>query len=188
MKTLGILVMLIGVVAVGLGAYFYSGSYPIGADAPGSRVLFRALQKIRARTIAVQASAIRPPADLSDPARIPIGAGHYAAMCSVCHLAPGYPQDETAEGLDPRPPQLARGISLTPAQIFWVLKHGLRMTGMPAWGSTHSNEELWDLTAFVLRLPHLTAQQYRQIVTQAPMDADMKSLPMPAGAAGPADH
>ncbi|HVA19111.1 MAG TPA: cytochrome c [Solirubrobacteraceae bacterium] len=179
---------LLALVVVGAGAYFYSGSYPIGADVPHSGVVFSVLQEIRDRGIAVQARAITVPSDLNDPKRIPIGAGHYAGMCSVCHLAPGYTRDETAEGLYPHPPQLAHGISLTPAQIFWVLKHGLKMTGMPAWGPSHTDEELWDLTAFVMRLPHLTAEQYRQIVTQAPMDEDMQMMPMPGGASGPADH
>jgi hypothetical protein len=59
----------------------------------------------------------------------------------VCHLAPGYAQDETAEGLYPHPPQLAGGNTLAPAEIFWVLKHGLKMTGMPAWGAPHTDDE-----------------------------------------------
>ena len=188
MKTLGVLLALLAAVIVGVGGYFYSGSYPIGADVPHSGWAFWALRSIRDRSIAVQARSVRPPTDLNDARRIPVGAGQYAAMCSVCHLAPGYSQDETAEGLNPHPPELAHGITLTPGQIFWVLKHGLKMTGMPAWGPSHTDEELWDLTAFVMRLPHMTALQYRQIVTQAPMDEDMQMMPMPGGPTGPADH
>ena len=103
--------------------------------------------RLEDRGIAIQSRQVQQPQDLNDPKRVSIGAGHCAAIRAVCHLAPGHDRDETAAGLDPHPPQLVNRLSLTPAQIFWIIKHGLRMTGMPAWGGTHSDEELWDLTA-----------------------------------------
>jgi mono/diheme cytochrome c family protein len=184
MKTLGILIGLTVGSMIGAGFYFYSGRYPVGADVPHNGWVLRVLQEIRERSIAAKASDVPVPVDLDDPKRLSNGAGHYASMCSVCHLAPGFAQDETAEGLYPRPPPLAQGISLTPAQIFWVIKHGLKMTGMPAWGPSHSDEELWDLTAFVIHLPKMSTDQYRSIVTQAPMDEDMQMMPMPGAATG----
>ena len=179
MRTLGALIVLLIAMALGLAMYFYSGSYPVGADVPHSGLVASTLERIRDRGIAAQSRQVQQPQDLNDPKRISIGAGHYAAMCAVCHLAPGYDRNETAAGLNPHPPQLVHHLSLTPAQIFWIIKHGLRMTGMPAWGGTHSDEELWDLTAFVLQLPNMTPEQYRDVVSHASVDEDMVSMPMP---------
>jgi mono/diheme cytochrome c family protein len=63
------------------------------------------------------------------------GAAEYDDMCSGCHLAPGQEKTEISKGLYPSPPELSRGNDLNPAEQFWVLKHGIKMTGMPAWGS-----------------------------------------------------
>ena len=58
--------------------------------------------------------------------------------------------------------------ALTPAEEFWVVKHGLKMTGMPAWGVTHDDELLWDVVAFLRKLPELTPDQYQALVKSAP--------------------
>jgi mono/diheme cytochrome c family protein len=179
------LIVLILLFSAGLGLYVYSGSYPIGADIPHSGPVFSLLATVRDRSVAAQARRVRPPADLDRPQRLSVGAGQYAAMCSGCHLAPGYESGETWEGLYPQPPRLAHVTDLTPAEIFWVVKHGLKFSGMPAWGKSHSDDEIWDITAFVLKLPHLTAAQYKDIVTRAPADADMTMMPMPGGGSMP---
>jgi mono/diheme cytochrome c family protein len=64
---------------------------------------------------------------------------------------------------EPRTPELRRGNDLTPAEQFWVVKHGVKMTGMPAWGVTHDDELLWDVVAFVRKLPELTPEQYETL-------------------------
>ena len=166
--------------AAALAFYFWSGAYPIGADVPHAPPVERFLAAVRTRAVAAQSRGIEVPA-LDDPALILEGAGQYASMCSTCHLAPGYARDETWEGLYPRPPRLAAGTQLTPAEIFWALKHGIRMSGMPAWGRTHSDHELWAITAFVVRLPGMGAQTYADLVAKAPPDDDMVRMPMPGG-------
>jgi len=85
-------------------------------------------------------------------------------MCSGCHLAPGLEKTEISQGLYPSAPELSRGNDLTPAEQFWVLKHGIKMTGMPAWGPTHDDDLLWDIVAFVQKLPTLSPEQYQTIV------------------------
>jgi mono/diheme cytochrome c family protein len=86
------------------------------------------------------------PSGLDDPAKVLIGVEHYAAHCAVCHGAPGVPKGDIGLGLYPPPPDLAKATSLySSAELFWVLKHGIKMTGMPAW-SDHSDEELWATT------------------------------------------
>ncbi len=162
----------------GGAAYVYGGWYDIGADAAHSPVVYWFARTVRDRSIAARATDIAVPL-LDDPKMLSIGAGQYATMCSGCHLAPGYDKDETWEGLYPRPPKLYEGTDLTPGEIFWVLKHGIKMSGMPAWGQTHDDEELWAITAFVERLPKLDPQQYKDVVAAAPADADMTMMPMP---------
>ena len=71
-------------------------------------------------------------------------------------------------------------------ETFWVIKHGIKMSGMPAWGTSHDDQTLWAITAFVMRLPNMTPEQYKTIVTEAPRDEDMTMMPMPSGA--PEEH
>ncbi len=73
---------------------------------------------------------------------------------------------EISRGLYPRAPELRRGTNLTPAEEFWVVKHGIKLTGMPAWGVTHNN--VWDVVAFMRKLPDLSPEQYQSIVKSAP--------------------
>lgn len=174
-----LLIALAVLFAAGLGMYIYLGGYPVGADVPHSGPVFWLLATVRDRGVATQTRDIRVPLDLDSPRRLSEGAGQYAAMCSGCHLTPGYESSETWQGLYPQPPRLAHGVDLTPAEIFWVVKHGLKFSGMPAWGKSHSDDEIWDVTAFVLDLPHLTPAQYRDMVAHAPPDRDMMRMPVP---------
>ncbi|HXG78947.1 MAG TPA: cytochrome c [Methyloceanibacter sp.] len=144
------------------------GLYNVAADVPHTQPVYWLLETARERSIEARAKNITVPGDLSDPNRIASGAGQYAEMCADCHLAPGMKRTEIARGLYPRAPELRRGTDLTPAEQFWVVKHGLKMTGMPAWGVTHSDELLWDVVAFLRRLPDLTPEQYQELVESAP--------------------
>ena len=185
MKIISLLIALAVLTVAAFGLYIALGAYPVGADVPHSGPVYWALTTVRDRSVAAQARDTIAPADLENPRRLAIGAGHYASMCSGCHLAPGYESSEVWKGLYPQPPPLAHGINLTPAEIFWVIKHGLKFSGMPAWGKSHSDDEIWDIAAFVLKLPRLTATQYKNLVAHAPPDRDMMRMPMP-GATGKA--
>src|SRR5206468_6703966 len=104
----------------------------------------------------------------NSPKRVAAGAGLYAEMCTGCHLGPGVEKSEMSQGLYPQAPELARGDDLTPAEQFWTIKHGVKLTAMPAWGKTHSDELIWDMVAFIRRMPKLNAAQYRATVSSAP--------------------
>lgn len=157
-----------GAAAVGI----YWGLYNVAADEPHSQSLHSLLETVRDRSIAVRATDIHVPADLSEPERIASGAGQYVHMCASCHLAPGMKRTEISRGLYPRAPQLRRGSRATPAEDFWVVKHGIKATGMPAWGVTHSDKLIWDLVAFLRLLPELSADEYEAIVKSAPKSHD----------------
>ena len=151
----------------------YAGLYNIGADVPHTQPVYWLLEQVRDRSIEVRARNIITPNDLADANRISKGAGQYAEMCSGCHLAPGMKRTEISRGLYPRAPELRHETDLTPAELFWIIKHGVKMTGMPAWGVTHDDELLWDVVAFVRKLPELTPAQYESIVKNAPKHGEM---------------
>ena len=165
----GALLVLIGAAAVRI----YSGLYNIAADVPHTQPLYWLLETIRERSVEARARDIIVPNDLKDPNRISRGAGQYADMCSGCHLAPGVKRTEISQGLYPRAPELRRTTTLTPEEQFWVVKHGIKMTGMPAWGVTHDDALLWDVVAFVRKLPELSPEQYETLVKNAPKHEEL---------------
>ena len=164
----GALLAAIGAAAFGI----YGGLYNVAADIPHTQPVFWLMTTVRERSIAVRAAGAVVPSDLADPKRIAAGAGEYAEMCSGCHLAPGMKRTEISQGLYPRAPELRRGSGLTPAEEFWVVKHGLKMSDMPAWGVTHNDELLWSVVAFLRKLPELTPEQYRTLIKSAPKTHD----------------
>lgn len=157
-----ILIFIILVLIVFAGVIF-SGTYNVAADQPHAGIVKMLLDVTRSRSIQVRLDNIDPPGDLGSPERIERGGRLYGTNCAGCHLGPG--QQETAffKGLNPQPPKLAlhRG-NHGSRQQYWVIKHGIRMTGMPAWGITKTDEQLWDLTAFVRRLPEMSPEAYRR--------------------------
>lgn len=162
---------LVAVAAAGLGLV-YSGAYDVAADVPHTSLVYWLLDTARDRSVAVRAGTVRVPADFETPARVAAGAGLYAEMCSGCHLAPGMERTEIAQGLYPAAPELAEGTDLTPAEEFWIIKHGIKMTGMAAWGKTHNDALIWDMVAFLQKLPSLSPDAYKALVKSAPEDHD----------------
>lgn len=150
-----VLVALTAVGAVIIGA----GLYNVAADEPHTSVVLRMLETARERSIAVRADDIEVP-KLDDPTMVRRGAGNYDAMCVGCHLAPGKADSELSAGLYPAPPDLTEDTRLNPTEVFWVIKHGIKATGMPAWGKSMEDPYIWDLVAFVRNLPSLSAEQY----------------------------
>jgi mono/diheme cytochrome c family protein len=176
----GILASFIIVLIAVAAAFIYSGFYNIGADAPHTKLVFGALDELREKSIARHAGSVSVPSDLSDAKRISAGAALYDEMCTGCHLGPGTERTELSQGLYPSAPELARGDDLSPAQQFWVIKHGVKLTAMPAWGKTHSDDLIWDMVAFVRAMPKMSPQQYQATVASAPEDHE-EMMEHPAG-------
>ncbi len=147
---------------LGGSLFLSSGVYDIGADAPHSRPVFTLMEMFRERAIAAHAKGIVVP-PLDDPALLAEGAEHYAAMCSGCHLAPGKAISELRAGLYPQPPNFSEHAHADAAEAFWVIKHGIKMTAMPAWGTSHTDQAIWGLVAFLHQLPELSPAQYQQL-------------------------
>lgn len=178
-KRIGIVI--IAVLAVFGGVIFYigAGGYDIGADTPHWEITRKVMEVVRNRSIAVRANQIELP-DLEDEQLVLKGAGQYAAMCVNCHLAPEQTDSEIRPGLYPKPPNLSEQ-RLDPKTVFWVTKHGLKMTGMPAWGVGHDDATIWSIVAFVTKLPGLSAEHYKDLVARAPPDEEMGSMNMDDG-------
>ena len=173
-----IAVAALAVGAIG-GAVVYTGFYNIGADAPHSKPVYWMIDQLRDRSIAVRSRNIVVPASLMDVKRLQSGAGLYTEMCSGCHLAPGMEKTEISQGLYPSAPELFREPRHSAKEQFWIIKHGVKLTAMPAWGKTHSDELIWDMVAFVRQLPKMSAGQYQAAIASAPEnhDAMMKDMP-----------
>jgi mono/diheme cytochrome c family protein len=158
--SLGAIVLLI----IGGLAFIYSGRFDVAASDPHWPLTRWVLETARTRSIKVHAADIRVPAGLDEPAKVLIGTEHFAAHCAVCHGAPGVSKGDIAEGLNPQSPDLAHASGVyTPSELFWILKHGIKMTGMPSWGD-HSDDELWATVGFLEKLPNMTEQDYAKLV------------------------
>ncbi len=176
--------MLIGVVVLiaALVAFAYSGVYDVAADEPHWGGTAWLIETMRERSIAARAQSVGKPPRLDDPALLATGAEHYAEMCTGCHLAPGMEDTEMRAGLYPKPPNLAApDDTREPGETFWIIKHGLKMTGMPAWGVTHDDRKIWAMTAFVLQLPGLTPAKYEDMVGPEPASGHSHGDEEPAG-------
>src|SRR5690606_5450415 len=100
----------------------------------------------------------------SDDDLVRLGAGHYHAGCAYCHGAPGLPITPVAEHMLPAPPVLTgRVFEWTDQELFWLVKHGLKYTGMPGWPVQDRDDEVWALVAFLRTLPDATGEDYRNL-------------------------
>ena len=103
------------------------------------------------------------------------GAVHYNAMCTTCHLAPGLKPTELSIGLYPQAPVFHQRESVNDSvkqldrirAYFWVIKNGLKMTAMPAWGLSHDDDSIWAMAAFVVKISHMTPEQYEHLISSA---------------------
>jgi mono/diheme cytochrome c family protein len=167
-----------------------SGVYDIAAATPHWSVTRWVMEQTRNRSIAMHAAGIKVPPGLDDPQKVLMGTEHFAAHCASCHGAPGVPRGEAAEGLYPQPPDLAHAHAhYTQAELFWIVRNGIKMTGMPAW-SDHSDEELWATVAFIEKLQGMTEEDYGKLVMQSMQMGGRHmydGMAMPSGASMPAN-
>ncbi len=167
MKLLKTLIALFVVGVAGASALIWSGIYDVGADDPHWAATHQVLELVRTRSLARHSADIAVP-DLSDPELIRSGAGNYSAMCVTCHLSPDAQETELSIGLYPRPPRWDALGQVEPRQSFWALKHGIKASGMPAWGKSMDDRYLWGMVAFMQQFPTMTAAQYSAQVAASP--------------------
>lgn len=149
-------------------AFIYSGFYPVGADTRHNDLTHWLLETLRERSITRASADIDVPADLHSAERLLAGGADYNDMCAGCHLKPGRSESDFTLGLYPVPPNLAQvhgeAGTASDQRRFWIIKHGIKASGMPAWAPGHDDERIWNMVAFLKRLPELSPSQY-QILT-----------------------
>src|ERR1700685_4125065 len=151
------------VLALGGVAFIGSGVYNIGADDHHTKPVLAIIEQLRDRSIAARSKSIEAHY-VEDPQRIALGAQRYAVLCVGCHLAPGVTKSDIRQGLYPHPPNLAQEELQQAQRAFWIVKHGIKMSAMPAWGKTLDDAQIWDIVAFVRKLPELSPETYREML------------------------
>jgi mono/diheme cytochrome c family protein len=154
---------LTGLLLLAGGLFVWFGIYNIAATEEHWLITTELLEVVRDRSIQVRSEDIVKP-DTLPPQQLAKGAEDYAAMCAQCHLAPGEEPTEIHRGLYPQPPVFHEmdHEAHNPGANFWVIKNGIKLTGMPAWGAVHSDEEIWGLVDFIGQLPEMSADEYQQ--------------------------
>lgn len=169
-----VLLLVAALLAVGIVLLAaFSGFYNVAAGSPDTPVTSWFFRTVSDRSIRAHARGIVVP-PLNDPGMVEKGFEEYEEMCATCHGAPGRSRSATGQGLNPAPPDLVsdRVSRLTDAELFWIVKNGIRRTGMPAYGPTHGDPVLWSLVAFVRKMQGMTAEQYSAMARETGLDEE----------------
>jgi cytochrome c553 len=148
----------------------WSGVYSVAASRGHWLVVEWMLAFVMRNSVETHALGIKAPA-LNDPNLVVLGAAQFHAACAVCHGAPSLPASAALRTMLPPPPDLAEAAPhWKDRELFWIVKHGIKYTGMPAWASLQRDDEVWAMVAFLKRLPGLDAQSYRELAFGVPKE------------------
>lgn len=169
MKVVWTLVAVV-VVVVAVGALvMFTGVYNVAASDPHNALVRWVLSTTRVNAVRARAGEeVAVPPGLGDAAVIESGARKYAEMCAECHGSPVEKGHEWARHMRPAPPEMGHVARFwEPQEIYWIIEHGFKMTGMPTWGQLMEPDEMWAVTAFVEAYPQMSAEQYRSLTAGA---------------------
>jgi len=145
-----------------------AGWYNVAATTQHFEVVYRLLEQAMHYSARHHAQTVLVPA-LGSRARIVRGAALYRDNCAQCHGGPGVAPGAHGMSMQPTPgPLVDASRHWKPRELYWITRHGIKMSGMPAWEYHMSDQELWDTVAFVMELPRLSAADYRAITTPQP--------------------
>jgi len=166
--------ILFGILALGAAALAFvaSGAFQVAAAVPPGAVETRLARFVLDRSVSKRApKATNPLGRNADILRE--GGAHYREMCVTCHGAPGVDASEIGDGLNPPAPDLTlqRVQRRSDGELFWIVQNGIRMSGMPAFGATHKDRQIWEIVAFLRHLPELTPEEEKAL-SAATKDAD----------------
>ncbi|PWS38876.1 class I triheme cytochrome c [Falsiroseomonas bella] len=155
----------LGVLAVAGAAgllVVYSGAYNVAATEEHASFTRWAFDTTMQNSVERRASDLPAPAPTAE--MVAAGASEYREYCQHCHAGPGVERAEWASGMRPRPPHLTEAAAnWSPQEVFWLVRHGVKMSGMPAFGPTHDDATLWNIVAFVKELPAMTPERYAEL-------------------------
>ena len=170
MRLLAAIGVLAIVAVVGAAVFFLGGFYNVGGTAAEPTIVKWALMKVRTASINHYAEGA-PPAAFNEPAKVQAGALQFSERgCANCHGAPGVNWAKFSEGLRPDPPDLKEVANdRTPSQLFWVIKNGINMTGMPSFAiAGASDDDIWSIVAFLKKLPSVSEADYKSWTATKP--------------------
>ncbi len=166
--------LVIGILALGAAAVaaLLSGFFDVAAAVPPGAVETRLARFALDRSVSRRAPKLSNPVG-QDADALRTGGKHYKEMCVTCHGAPGVDSSEIGEGLNPAAPDLTlqRVQRRSDGELFWIVQNGIRMSGMPAFGATHKERQIWEIVAFLRHLPSLTPEEEKALAA-ATKDAD----------------
>jgi mono/diheme cytochrome c family protein len=156
----GALAIIVGILTAG---FFFGGFYNIAASVDDPQLVSWALPKVREASIDRHSAGLAPPMSLDDQAVIQAGARAFAQRgCIYCHGAPGVEWAKFSEGMHPDPPDLKEVKDDEPRAIFWVIKNGINMTGMPSFGKIGvDDKEIWSIVAFARKIGTVAEADYK---------------------------
>lgn len=167
LKELAILVMALGVIGL---IVLVSGVFPIKASSGHWAITRWLLDFASDRSVAFHSTGINVP-PLDEPGMVTLGAATYESNCVFCHGQPGEEQPPVAKGMTPTPPMLDESISdKNSRELFYIVKHGIKFAGMPAWPTQKRDDEIWPMIAFLHELPAMDNATYRKHIQ--PTDAE----------------
>jgi mono/diheme cytochrome c family protein len=149
--------------AIVAAVFFFGGYFNIAATQQDPGIVVWAITQVREDSISRHATDT-PPGNLGDAATIQAGAKAFATRgCVNCHGGPGAMWAKFSEGLNPGPPDLKDVVgSLEPRELFWVVKNGIKMTGMPSFGAAGvPDPEIWSIVAFLKKLPTVSDTDFK---------------------------
>ena len=157
------LLLLLGVVGVGVVLAVGLGAFDISATSRPS-----GLEKAVAgwvRDASIRARAPRNVKAPTDPATLAKGRTEYAENCQVCHGLPDAEQSGIAQGLNPPVPDLAEPSTQarSDGELFFIVSHGIRLSGMPGFAKSEPDDVRWSLVAFVRHLPKLSPEERAEL-------------------------
>ena len=160
---LAVIGLLAIIVAVAAAAFFFGGFYNVAASEDDPQIVTWALPKVREAAVDRYSAGLKPPMSLDDQAVIQAGAKAFAQRgCFNCHGGPGVEWAKFSEGLKPDPPELKEVKDDEPRAIFWVIRNGINMTGMPSFQKVGADDkEIWSIVAFVKKIETVTPEQYK---------------------------
>ena len=160
-------VLAVGAAAVG-AAVVFGGLYDVASTQEHWQVTHRILEKAMRQSVRLRARDIAEP-PLADEAMALRGAGCFRDKCVQCHGAPGVAPGDPGKSMQPIPGPLVDAPRHWRArELYWLTRNGIRMSGMPAWEFRLREDELWELVAFMRRLPALGAPEYADWMRRAP--------------------
>lgn len=154
--------------AAGAAAVVYGGLYNVSATQQHYQPVYSLLEAAMHNSVRLRARDIEPP-PLDAPQLVQRGAACFRDKCVQCHGGPGVAQGDIGKSMQPLPgPLVDARQRWAPRELYWVTRHGIRMSGMPAWEYRLDERDLWAVVAFMQVLPDLDAKQFAQATQGQP--------------------